>query len=68
MPFVLANPNNPEQFASAVQEAIISSMESVLNDLKKELKTPGLTWEQLDYFLAEYKKKIPTIITQEHEQ
>lgn len=65
--FEMANSESPHGIAKAVQRAILSSMMQIISDLKRESKAPGLTWEQLEYFFEEYKKKEPVVITQEYE-
>lgn len=63
--FEIANMNKPEEIIQATQRALIQSMQNVIQDLKKDLNQPGLTWEQIEYFLDGYSKKIPQVITQE---
>ena len=67
--FEVANADDPEELIKAAQRAVISSMKRVLADFKNDvnMKAPGLTWEQLEYFLDEFAKKEPEIIKQEHE-
>jgi hypothetical protein len=60
--FEMAHSDDPEEIALAVQRALIASMRDVLSDVRKTMSQPGLTWEQLDYFLMEYGKKKPIII------
>lgn len=66
--FEMAHSNNPEEIILATQKSLIKSMREVLSDVKKDVKNPGLTWEQLDYFLEGFLKKVPEIIIQEHTQ
>ena len=68
MNFEMADASKPEEIALAVQQAFISSFRSFLSDIKKEVGNPGLTWSQLDYILAEWSKKKPTIIIQKKVQ
>lgn len=63
----MANADNPEEMAAATQRAFISAMRDAFRGMQKDLKQPGLTWEQLDYVLSEYAKKKPIIIQQQHE-
>lgn len=63
--FVMAE-NNPESIVSAANEALISAMENVLIEIKKESTAPGLTWDQIDFFFYEFKKKKAHIIKQEN--
>ena len=63
--FETANMNKPEEIIQATQKALIQSMQNVVKDLQKELNQPGLTWNQLEFFLEGYLKKIPQVITQE---
>jgi hypothetical protein len=66
MKYEMANLNHPEEIIMATQRSIINSMREVIEDLKKhELgKQPGLTWEQIDYFLVSFGDRKPKIIVQ----
>lgn len=66
--FEMANADNPEEMIMATQRSIIKCAKEVLGNIRKDTKAPGLTWEQLDYFLDQLANKKPTIIHQEHEQ
>ena len=65
--FGMANDDSKESIVKATQEAFIKTMRKIIGDMKNDFKAPGLTWEQIDYFLAEMEKKKPTIIEQEYE-
>lgn len=65
--FEMAHAEDTEGLIRATQRAILTSMQQVIADMKKDIKAPGLTWEQIEYFLEEFKKKEPTILKQEHE-
>lgn len=65
--FEMAHADDPAEIIKATQKAIISSMKEVLAGFKNDIGGPGLTWEQLDYFLNQYAKKDPKIITQDRE-
>jgi hypothetical protein len=69
MNFEMAEADNPEQIIMATQRSLIESMREVLKGLKENDgqigKQPGLTWEQIDYFLVGFRDKKPTIIHQE---
>jgi hypothetical protein len=63
----IAKSESPEHIAAAVQQAFIKAMQKIVADMKADFKTPGLTWEQLDYLFEEFLKKKPTIVKQEFE-
>lgn len=66
MNFQMANADNPEELIVAAQKALVASMRDVFSKMKKDIHpVPGLTWDQLEYFLNEFEKKKPTIVTQE---
>lgn len=65
--FEIANGSDPAEIAKAVQRALIASMKNVLQGFKQDIGGPGLTWTQIDFFLDEFAKKEPTVITQERE-
>jgi hypothetical protein len=65
--FSMANSENPEDVSRATRDAIVSAMRDVLLGMKEDLSQPGLTWAQLEYFLDEFQKKEPIIITQSDE-
>lgn len=60
--FEKANNDDPTEIIKATQRAILHSMKKVIQDLKDELKSPGLTWEQLDYFLNSFEQRKPIIL------
>lgn len=64
----MADGNDPEAIITATQNAVLTMMQNIIRGMKEDYKTPGLTWEQLDYFFDEMKKKKPTVITQERPQ
>lgn len=70
--FEMANSDNPEEIILATQRSLVDSMREVLKDLKADKsklgKQPGLTWEQIDYFLLSYRDKTPRVIFQEKPQ
>lgn len=57
----MAHTNDPKEIVKATQEALIQMMQSIIREWKAE-GGPGLTWDQLDFFLEEFKKKKPTIL------
>jgi len=69
--FEMANANDPAGIIAATQRSLIEGMRGVLNDMRKSdgplSKVPGLTWDQIDYFLVEFGKKTPTVIHQKGE-
>ncbi len=65
--FEMAYAEDTEEVIKATQRAVVSAMQKVIADMKGDIKAPGLTWEQIEYFLEEFKKKEPTVIHQEHE-
>lgn len=64
MNFEMANGDDPEEIILATQRSLIRAIKEILVDLRKETDMPGLTWEQLDYFLTKFGDKKPTVITQ----
>lgn len=65
--FEMAHSDNPDELIKATQRAMIASMKDVLIHMRQDLGAPGLTWEQLDFFLEEFKKKEPVVIKQANE-
>ena len=65
--FEMADGNNPEEIIMATQRSLIAGLRAILKDLEKSVKSPGLTWEQIDYFLEKFGERKPEIIIQEHE-
>ena len=66
--FEVAENDDPVGLIKASQKALISTMRKLIFEIKEEnTKQPGLTWEQLDFFLNEFEKKEPKIIYQEYE-
>jgi hypothetical protein len=57
--FEIAHTNNPEEMIISTQRSLIKSMRGVIHGLKSsfENKTPGMTWEQIDYFLDKFEEK-----------
>lgn len=65
--FEMAHVENPAELIQATQAAVLSAMQKVMADMKVEFAGPGLTWAQIDFIIEEFKKKVPTVIQQEHE-
>lgn len=68
--FEMAHADKPEEIIQATQKSLISAMRTAIQDLKTtvEIKQPGLTWEQIEYFLDRFEKKAPKIFFQEKPQ
>jgi hypothetical protein len=62
--FEMANGNDPEEIILATQRSLIEGLRNILKDVQKDVKTPGLTWQQLDELLVMFGNKKPTIIVQ----
>lgn len=65
--FEMAHSDDSEEIILATQRSLLTSMQDVITGLEKDLKVPGLTWEQIHYFLEGFKNKRPEIITQTDE-
>ncbi len=65
--FEMAHADNPEEIIKATQRSLVLMLKDVVSDFKRELKTPGLTWAEIEYLLKLVEEKQPTIITQEGE-
>jgi hypothetical protein len=65
--FEMANDDSLEEILSAAQRSLIHSMRSVISDVRKTTKAPGLTLDQIDYLLESFKNKKPEIIVQRGE-
>lgn len=65
----IADEGSPEDIARAVQASLLTAMIGVIDDLKKNttIKSPGLTWEQIDYFLKSWRDKSAKIVRQAKE-
>lgn len=67
MNFEMANSDNPEEIILATQRSLLDSMLKVLGEIKgiaNPTIQPGLTWDQIEYFLKSFREKAPTIIHQ----
>jgi hypothetical protein len=62
--FEMAYSNDPHGIAKAVQAGVLGSMQDVLRGMATDNKLPGLTWDQLNWFIEEFKKKDPVVIEQ----
>lgn len=65
--FEMAQADKPEEIIAATQRSLVNAMLGVLEDLKADsrINQPGLTWEQIEYFLNGFKEKVPTVIRQD---
>lgn len=63
--FEMANGDKPEEIVLATQRALCSSMRKIMAEMRKDVGGPGLTWEQIEYFIQEFEKRQPRIIMQE---
>lgn len=70
--FEMAQIDKPEQIVLATQRSLVDAMRLAVNDLKADKeklgKQPGLTWEQIEYFLMSFREKTPHIFVQEQDQ
>lgn len=64
MKYEMAQADNPEEIVKAAQFAIIEAMRDVFKQMKRDIKNPGLTWDQIDDCLLMFKEKKPTVIIQ----
>lgn len=64
--FEMAATDDLVETIKVTQRSVIASMKDILKGFKEDIGGPGLTWEQLNYFLDEFAKKEPTIIQREH--
>jgi phosphoribosylaminoimidazole (AIR) synthetase len=55
--FEMIEGDSPHAVAQVTQKALITSMRKMIQDMQKDIEAPGLTWEQLDYFLNEWGNK-----------
>ncbi len=58
-----ADSNKPEEIIKATQKALIQAMRNIISDMKSDVKSPGLTWDQIDYFLETFGKKEPKVLS-----
>jgi len=66
--FEMADSTSVESIVEATQKAILGEMLNIINSFKKSSdfsKSPGLTWEQIEFLIEELKKKKAMIINQE---
>jgi hypothetical protein len=49
--FESADSDKPEEIIKATQKALIQAMRNIMVDMKKDVGGPGMTWEQIDFFL-----------------
>jgi hypothetical protein len=59
--YEMAHADNPEQIILATQRSVIEAMRNIILDLSKDpnIRVPGLTWDQIDKFLLDFKEKAP---------
>lgn len=65
--FEMANVDDPREIILATHRSLISSMRDVVDHLKLELNTQGLTWEQIDFMIKGFEEKEPKIVIQNQE-
>ncbi len=65
--YEMAISDNPNSIVLATQRSFVKMMKGIIADVKKDSKAPGMTWEQLEYFLDRVAEKTPTVVMQEHE-
>lgn len=65
--YEMASADSPEELIYATQRSIFVAIQDSLAQLKGELGVPGLTWEQIEFFIECCKEKKPTIIYQKGE-
>lgn len=66
--YQMASANNPQEIIEATQHGLVDAMRSVIKSMKTESalsKQPGLTWEQIDYMLVQFRDKKPHVVIQE---
>lgn len=65
--YEMAHADNPEEIIMATQRSLLSSMRDVIGHIKKDLKTQGLTWDQIEYMIKGFENKKPKIVMQKEE-
>jgi len=63
--FEVVYADSPESLIKAGQIAVLNAITKVIAEMEKDLKQPGLTWDQIKFLLDGFKKKNATIITRE---
>jgi signal recognition particle subunit SEC65 len=63
--FEMANGESPEEIVKATQAVVLNTLKGVMLGLKDDFKQPGLTWEQIELIIEEFKRKKVTIIKQD---
>lgn len=63
----MCDPAKPEEVIEATQKAIFYNMMGLIEDLKKKIGGPGLTWEQLDFLIINLRDKKPIVVHQKGE-
>lgn len=64
--YEMVSKDDPEGIVLGTQKSLIHVMRQVIADFKKNPPEgrPGLTWDEIDYFLEEWGKKKPEIVFQ----
>lgn len=63
--WAMADAGNPEQLILATQAAFVEMLKGILEDTAANMPgIPGLTWDQIYYFLDQCAEKKPEIIHQ----
>ena len=66
--FEMADVNDPADIIRASQASVLAALKDFIENIKKDIPGPGLTWTQIDLIIDEFKKKEPTIIYQDEVQ
>lgn len=66
--FEMASSHDPADIIAAAQRSMVKAMLNIIIILEiknsPETKAPGLTWEQLEYFIREFGKQKPKVVIQ----
>lgn len=68
MEWEMAHADDPNSLIDATQRSFVKSMRGIIEDVRKMSPgVPGLTWDQLEYLIAQMEKKKPHVIHQTEE-
>ena len=60
----MAEAGDTEGLVLATQRSFSRMIRDIVADLRSKTKSPGMTWEQIDFLLSEAAEKKPKIVHQ----
>lgn len=54
--FRMAHADKPDEIIEATKQAVIDELIRLVSDLRNDIKQPGLTWDQINSILEQFRK------------